>query len=792
MLHSRITPQSEHSLRHASRPFLSASAITLLLTMSTSVAAADGTFPKVADDVQTASNGDGGALETVTVTARKRKEDVQDVPIGVTAVDGRQLADKGATQIQQLQFLAPSLVVDVPNPRQVSISIRGVGNNPAADGLSASVGLYIDGIYLDRPGMANFDMLDIEQVEVLRGPQGTLFGKNTTAGAISFTTLAPTFDWQFNALASLGDYQRQQFQASVSGPISDTVAFRLAAYSEFREGYLKDVYDGANNLGLDRQGLRGQLLVRPNDDLTWRLIFEADHEDDSSSSMELYNKGPSTSANPKFVSYQKWASNLGITPVFDPNALENDQNGVQRQIEHQYSGTSLVDWNVDGFTLSSLTGYRYWSFLPHNDFDWTYADVIRNQGASDYEREFSQEFRIVSPTGGAIDYVAGLYYFWRGLRNNSFSYYGSEYSVGLGNPKLAPLNDGHTITHGDISTNAYAAYAQGTWHIIPKWNLTLGYRETYEIADGWVERDAFAGGTGTPPLNVAPYPKTAISNGSWTPSALSTLDYKASDNTLVYGTVSYGEKAGGFNSPTVPQSSTGVIQAISTLKVSPEKALDYEVGVKNELCDHRLILNADAYWTEIYDYQANTQLPTSTGALQSVIANVGAVRARGVELEATALPIDELRLDASVGYNDAVYQKFKAAPAIEGSVAATQILTGRPVVQSPHWTINAGGTYAKRIADGIDGYLGVDVSYKSSEYGYIDDSPYSLVHGYTLVNLRVGTTFGDGRYDFSAWVRNLGDARYFYMVFPAATGSGGYFGIPAEPRMFGVTLKAAL
>ena len=745
-------------------------------------APSDGTY-------QLASNArDGGAVETVTVTARFRKENQQDVPIALTALNGELLEETDTSQVQQLQFLVPNLVINTPNPRQTSFSIRGIGNNPATDGLSASVGLYLDGVYLDRPGMAAFDLLDVSQIEVLRGPQGTLFGRNTTGGAVSVATALPSFDFTAKAQASVGDYGLQQYQGTISDAITDQLAFRVSGYVTYRGGYLKDVYSGGDDYGLDRQGVRAQLLYKPNDNLSWRVIFEFGHEDDSTGAALLYSEGPSSSANPKFVPYATWAKNLGITPVFDPDGLENDQNVAQHLVERQYAGTSVLDWSFDGYTLTSITGYRHWSFRPHNDFDWTYADVIRNSGANDFEQQISQELRLASPTGGGFDYVTGLYYFGRFLDNHSFTDYGSQYSVGLGALGNPALNNGQTNTYGEISTFNYAAYAQGTWHIDPLWDLTLGGRETYELSQGSIDRIAFTGGTGTPPVSVAPFSGN-IKVAKATPSGLLTLSYKPSDGYLVYATASYGAKAGGFNSPTIPQATSGAFLPMSTLAVKPEKAVNFELGSKTSWFDDRLTANVDLYWVDIYGYQANTLIAVPSG-LQSIITNVGSVRSRGVEGEIAAQPVEGLRLNASIGFTDAFYHSFTNAPAVEGATTTTQNLTGRPVVQAPRWTINAGGTYTAHLTSGVDGYLGADVGYKSSYFGYVDDSAYGLVKGYAVVNLRIGTIFNDGHYDLSAWVRNAADARYFYMVITAATGSGGYFGIPAEPRTAGVTLKA--
>lgn len=730
-------------------------------------------------------------VEDVVVTARKRSEKAQDVPIAITALAGAKLAQQGISQIQQLQFEAPSLNVATPNPRQTNIAIRGIGNNPAADGLSASVGLYIDGVYLDRPGMANFDLLDVDRVEVLRGPQGTLFGKNTTAGALSVSTKAPTFTPEAEGEVSVGDYNLRRFQATASGPINDQVAVRLAAYSDDRDGYLRNINIGGSELGLHRWGVRSQVLYKPTSDFSLRLIGEFAEEADSQGAFVLYNKGPASSASPKFVPFNTWSSALGVNPVYDPYGLVSDQGFHQRLIERQGAVTADAEWSAPGgFSVSSITAYRHWTFVPHNDFSWGPSSALLAQGVNDADSQFSQELRVASPTGGAFDYVAGAYFFWRGLKADSITTYGPNYSVGLGSLGNPSLNNGTSVVTADPDTKSYAAFAQGVWHIDPRLSATLGLRETYEVQSESVTRLPFSGGTGTPPTSVGPY-QGQISLANATPSALISLSYKPTREVLAYALVSYGAKAGGFNSPSVPQTTTGAILPIGTLAVKPETAVDVEAGVKATLLDHRLILDGDLYWTELSDYQANTVVTGATGTFQSLITNVGKVRSRGFELEATAVPVDGLNLNGSVGYNDAVYLSFPLAPSVQGATSPTQSLSGRPVVEAPRWTVSLGGDYSRELARGYTGFVGGGYAYKSGYYGYVDDSAGAWLPAYAVVNARIGLRTPGDHYELSLWVNNAFDARSFSMVIPASTGSGGYFALPAEPRFFGATLKAS-
>lgn len=730
------------------------------------------------------------AYGEVVVTARRRAERIEDVPVSMTAISGAQLARAGVNQVQQLQFEAPSTNISIANPRQTNFAIRGLGNNPATDGLSSSVGVYIDGVYLDRPGMADFNLLDVDRVEVLRGPQGTLFGTNTTAGAISVVTRSPSKTFEAEGQVDLGNDNLTSLQASVSGPISDQVAVRIAAYKTDRDGYLRDVDTHSDNDSLHREGVRAQISYEPNNQLTLRLIGEYGDEDDSGGVLVLYNKGPSASANPRFLTFDTWAARNGVTPIFDPDGLKDDLNEAERLKQSERAVTGIADYKLGDFTLSSITGYRFWTFTPFNDFDWGPASAFTTNGVIDREKQYSEEVRLTSPSGGLFDYVLGLYAFRRDLEATTDTVYGPNYALGLGAAGNTALNNATSITNADPETTSFALFGQGTAHLTSKLSLTLGVRETYERSSEHIQRLALTGGTGPAPITVAPYVgRLSISNDE--PSGLADLSYKFTPDILGYASVAYSAKAGGFNAPAVPQSTTGVIQPTSTLLVRPERALNDEVGIKMAFFGRTLMLDADAYWTNVWDYQANTLQTGPNGAILSLITNVGSVVSRGVEGDANWRPFGGLVFNGSVGYNDAYYQSFPNAPAIQGAVGATQNLSGRPVVQAPHWTANLGATYTHRIKQTIDSYINGEVAYHSGYYGYIDDSSYSRLPGYVIGNLRVGASFSGGRYDLSLWVHNIGDARYFNAVTPAITGSGGYFASVAEPRMFGATLKAA-
>ena len=273
-------------------------------------------------------------------------------------------------------------------------------------------------------------------------------------------------------------------------------------------------------------------------------------------------------------------------------------------------------------TIDSVTGWREWRYEPHIDLDYTSADVIRDSGQTNLERQFSEELRL-SGNISAINYVAGGYFFWRALLGDGLTQYGSQYSQGLGVLGNPALNNGTGHTYTDVSNWSYAAFLQGTWHFTPQWNLTAGLRETYEIESGTIARTVLIGGSGPPPPSLAAY-NGSLSTNEWTPSGLLSVDYKVSDAALLYGTSSYGAKAGGFN-PAVPSTGNGTILPIDTLKVKPERMTDFELGLKSALLDRHVVLNMDGYWGSIADYQTSAVQTLPNNLRKSSITNVGSV-----------------------------------------------------------------------------------------------------------------------------------------------------------------------
>ncbi|WP_259755247.1 TonB-dependent receptor [Pseudomonas sp. GCEP-101] len=728
-------------------------------------------------------------LGKVTVTARRREEDSQKVPTPITVVGGETLETQRVYKVQDLQQILPSVNVAFIHARQSSIAVRGIGNNPASDGLEGSAGVYLDNVYLGRPGMAVFDLLDIEQLELLRGPQGTLFGKNTTAGVLNITTRAPTFTPERSVEVSGGQDGYFQGKGTVSGALTDTLAGRVSAYRTRDDGYIKNIHDDNYLNGGERQGIRGQLLFKPNEDFDLRWINDYNEEDSSNGSMVVYG------AADRF--WQRAAA-VGASPIRDPDRHKVNINSRQHVSVHQGGSSVEANWNLNGgYKLTSISAYRYWHFTPAND-EQLNVSAINNTGVEVHDRQFSQEIRLASPTGGFFDYVLGAYAFNQNLGNKTFTDYGPLADRYLLGTNLNALNNTYSKANGKINTDSFALFAQGTWHLTDKLDFTAGLRGTYEEKDAKVERFSPVGGapvTGVGAVvrrnQLGAYDSGDLSLYSFAPSALLSLSYQFTDDLLGYASLSHGEKSGGVNLAVASAPTAGA----DSLLVGPERANDAELGIKTTLFDNRLQLNTNIFWTGIHGYQATTlyQPPGST-QLVSVLSNAGSVRSRGLEFEATALPIRGLTLNFNGSYNDVTYLSFKDAPcpaevSTQPNAPATCDLTGQRVVGASKWIANLNGEYAWNLDDGIRPYVTGSYSYRSEAEGTLDNSDLSKIDGYGLANFSVGLRkdIGDGQLDASVWLKNAFDKDYYLAAFASINGS--YTASVGQPRTLGASVR---
>lgn len=764
-------------------------------------------------------------VSEVVVTARLRREDAQTVPVPMSVVSGATLDLQRINTPRALDQVSANLNITQANPRQTILSIRGIGSTTqVSDGLDSSVAVYEDGVYLGRPGEFAYNFFDLDQVDVLRGPQGTLYGRNTTGGAINISTVAPSFTYGAEAQASFGDYDLRQYDVALTGPLIDNVlAFRFTGYDTKQAGFAYDTTTHSYENARDGAGARLQLLFTPATDFSYRLIASYNREAAPQGEYQFLSNQPTTA---KGFDFSKSAALVapGYSPPTDPYNRIVDNNSREYSDTHQFLLSGQGDWTFGrGYKLTSITAYQTWAFIPTNDADFTALPIAINTNYVDHASQVSQELRLASPTGDRVEWVAGLYYFQQtvhGLADTT-----EQADAWAFNSTLAALANGTAARAAALSSTlnglsyltteapksqSYAAFGQAVWHIAPKWALTLGFRETYEdktqsivsSAQGNTQLltcaatgascvfDGYTLSQATAQKAAKGFPTGTANFGvsNVLPSGLASLSYQWRPNAMLYATWSHSEQSAGVN---VGLLSSQVLAHGVTEAVAPEAADNYEIGIKSQLFGRRLTLNLDGFWEDISNYQTNAVFLIN-GAPTQALANAGGIRSRGVEMDADWAVTPNLKLRASGAYTDAQYTNYPNAPcAPEQTVAGLTscALTGREVANTPRYILNLAGDYQREIRPDMIGYVSGDYAFRSSQNLLTDDSRYGHIDAYGIADVRVGVKFGGGRYDVSMWVQNLFDTNYLTNI---QENNGAFMGYLGDPRTFGATLRVRM
>ena len=760
-------------------------------------AAADSTQARQSATPPTASLGD------IVVTARRRDERAQDVPIALTVVNEELLDRTGAYNVGQVTQLAPSVQLLTSNPRNTAITIRGLGASYglANDGLEQGVGIYVDQVYYGRPATATLDFVDLDRIEILRGPQGTLFGKNTTAGALNITTRDPSFTPEGQAELSFGDYGFLQAKASVSGPIvDDKVAGRFSVVSTRRDGVLDNVTTGTKQNSQDSISLRGQLLFQPTDQLRVRLF--ADYADLTPECCTQVYVTAGQTLKPAAQQFAALAAGRGYAPAStNPyDRLADVDSGIQADQIHR-GVSAIVDYDFGWATLTSVSAWRAWDWGPQNDRDYTALDITRQSANPSWQDQWSQELRLSSNGNHRIDWTGGLYAFHQAVETHGVTEYGADATYWLLSPSLPDaLLDGYTVFNDSrIETDSYAVFGQLTWNITDRLHLTPGLRYTYEEKSGTYAATTTGG--------LATTDATLISRrlGIARPQAYDaeisdddlsgqvSLSYDFSDDVLVYGSAARGYKSAGINMAGIPNLPSGQ-PSLTNAVVKPEVVTTYELGLKTQGFDRRFTPNLAAYRTDVEDYQANV-VDSGPGALRGYLANAEKVVIQGIELDAVARPNERLDLYANVAWTDAKYDSFANGPCPLERIGTSTVacdLSGKELPGVSPWAASAGGeVHGNGGFLGLPGqfYGGADASFRSTYNSDASVSRYTEIEGYTILNLRAGFRADNG-WEASVWVRNALDEDYLQFVSVQSGNSGLVIGNPGDPRTVGITLRA--
>ncbi|WP_313168863.1 TonB-dependent receptor [Massilia oculi] len=697
---------------------------------------------------QEASTQSSEGLQVVTVTAQKRPQAMQDVPVAVSTVDERAIENQQIVGFSDLTRVAPALTIN-ENPNNNNIALRGIGTFAFSIGIESAVSVIIDDVPVIQQLQAFSNLSDIARVEVLRGPQGTLFGKNSSAGVINIVTKESSEEQEGHAQVTLTSDGEKRLETGISGPISDKLGYRLNAYTGNREGDVTNLESGAKLNGERSKGARLRLDFKPTTSLDGRLIAD-------------YNKrrieGPVTT----FLSVPPGASLrgvapigpalVGVTPGPDNRDVRMDDPGFAEHESRSIAGT--LNWKLDNHTITSVTTWQDWQFDFLADFDGTNLDQLGPQsngrfhggvtaGGPYRSRMSTQELRLSSNGDGRLTYLGGLYY---ADSRTERTYVRGPFS-NLANWEARSGNQ------------TAAAFAQAEYRITPATRVSTGVRFNRET----IEVD-FANR-----LPAVPAIFDGRSRDDATTGKIA-LQHDLAKDVMVYGSFATGYKGAGYDV------STGFNEARVRLPVAPETSDSWELGMKSRFFRNRLQLNATVFHTDYEDFQAQSRrLDPLTQAYENVVTNVGELRTRGLELEVQAKPINTLLLEASVAWVDATIKKFPNTNCYPGQTVAEgcvlvggvplQDLSGKRLSNAPRTKLNLGATYNFPIGEsGYSGIVNINGQYQSSVNYDLAANPLADQKGYGTVNGSIAFFNPSQNLKLTFYVNNLFDKSYASFV----------------------------
>ena len=704
-------------------------------------------------------------IEEIIVTATKRAESVQDVPISISAYSGDFLEKSDIRTLQDLSLYAPNFTLAYSSqPTNARIIIRGIGS-VGNSAIETSVGVFVDGVYYPRPGSVIGNLLDIEAAEVLRGPQGTLFGRNTAAGALNITTRNPSDEFGGYVQAGVGDFSAYSLEGAVNAPFSDKVAGRLAIKYADRDGY------GFNTLTDTEVGERDDLTVRGKlgfditDNLYGKLTLDYNEVNTGGQILEIL---PGTE-NPVFdgTLTALFGESNSTSDGYDMVINQDHQDSVE---DEQWGAAIHLDYAMGDFTLRSITAHRDWQATNRESALRIPGDVLPRDHF--YEtKTFSQEFQLLSPDDRPFKYVLGLFYydedfdidedFDAGVDTCIPVVFALTQSLPTAQACLAMPQSPATDSDYTQSLTSTAVFAQATYDFSDRFSMTFGGRYTSDEKDAAFVQTTpnaiigslFRAAESVPDLSSDDSAFTWLVNASFYPS----------EDIMLFATASTGFKGGGFNS-----GGSGAALGRAARIFTEEEARNYELGIKSKFWDGRATANVTLFNTELDDFQDR-----SFDGLSFLTRNAGKRTQTGVEADIVLNPVESLMIFAGFGFLDAEFDTFEAASPLPGDTVP-QDLSGR----TPHFSPEFQGSL---VADWHAGLGSSDLEwFLRPEYTYIGKqnigantnlNPQSIQEGYGLFNLSFGLTPDDERWQITAYGKNLGDERYCELMFDQPLGA---------------------
>ena len=737
--------------------------------------------------------GDQGELEEVTVTAQRRAETAQSVPIAIVALSGKTLQDYGITSSNDLAKVTSNVQISLPQGEgnQPAITIRGIGLNDFDSNNAGSAGVYMDEFYLSSPTAQSFGLYDLERVEILKGPQGTLYGRNSSSGALNYITAKPQDQFGGYVLADAGNYHSARVEAAVTGPILPGVDGRLSFLRNHSEGYFENLGTGERQNGANDSNFRGQLLFKPADDLKVLLAGNYGHVDrlpDAYRHLGAFVKGTQGAANPQICPISEtFAGSPNCVDVWGQGTAQGYFQNYGGRTEHlkvtDYGATLRVDWNPGPIDFVSLTGYHFnQRFLPEDTGAEPYRLLVINYfNKSD---ELSQEFR-VGQVRTQYNWVAGLYYLHEHLIQDQplSTFLDGDLFPEFGIPAGPGSADGiASIQNTDNIqvTDAYAAFGQGEYKFTDTLSGVLGGRVTHDgrTFNNFSDIEYQQGGLN----HFGPWQPIINTKESLDNSAFNYrlgLNYTPAQGVLFYGSIATGFKSGDFNGSFLA-TDPAVARAQAT-PVPPERVTTYEIGAKSDLLERRLRLNLALFYNDYRHMQIFAQVNAPVDGMYEVINTLtSAQKARtyGADIEITGRPIENLMLSAQIGLLNSKVTEF------DGPASSTY--QGRRLVFAPDVSTFLVADY--RIPLGNTAlHLQANATYKSEQNLDSTGDPYQIQPGYWLEGARVMYEFGQLEVGF--YGNNLGNTRYATTTFDAVLPFGFDEIVVGKPRTYGIEAR---
>ncbi len=711
---------------------------TMALLTGTAMLAA---LPAMAQQQQPAA--DSLTLEEIVVTARRSEERLQDAPVAVTALSADMLERLGAANLGDLQAAVPNLTLHEGDASNAVVYIRGVGQIDSLAFADPGVGIYVDDVYLGRAQGAFLDVFDVERIEVLRGPQGTLYGRNTIGGAVKFVSKQPDDRTAASLEVTGGSYDRLDVKASLRGAlIPEKLAASAAVAYLSRDGYATNSVDGKDDGDKDTFAWRLALHGTPSEVLS--VTLSVDGSDDT----------PDTSRTPA-----RATAVFGTAASRTPLKVDADFNDLNKLKVRGAAANIGYDVN-DALTLKSITAYRTMDYDTHLDLDATNAAIF-GVYVDEAQKQFSQEFQ-ANVRSDRFDGVFGLYYF----REHD------ETLSGLYGPVISLV----TASLNDQTNKSYAAYGQGSYHLTDALSLTAGLRYTYEKKDFRRTQEFLAPAAPVPTRMGGGLLITNVdTDGDW--SSLSPkvgVDYKINDDVMAYASAARGFKSGGFDGR-----SNDATQAVP---YDPETMWSYEAGLKSTLWDGRATLNLAAFYNDYKDLQLSSFVADAKGSFAALFTNAGAATTRGLEVEANARVSREVTLTGTIALMSAKYDEYIGP-------GGKDIAALRTPVNSPKTSYRLGLNWRHPVFDAGDLVFDADAEYRSKTYPTVSSSEILAQKGYTLLNAQVAFETADDHWTAQMGVRNLLDKRYITHGFDLSDSMGYQLAYYGAPRTWSFSLK---